>query len=118
MAVKTHQEMEVWYIIPALRREMAIELRKRSVSQSAAAGLLGITEAAVSQYISGKRGKDVRFGKSVKSEIRKSSEAVQKGANAMEELHRLTTLCRKNGVLCRVHRKMGNAPKGCRICLE
>ena len=118
MSVKTHQEIEVWYVIPAIRREMVLELRKRKVSQKAAAKLLGLTEAAVSQYMSGKRGTDVRFEKDMRAEIRKSVDSVQKGASAMEEIHRLTTFCRMNGTLCKIHRKMGNVPKECKVCFR
>jgi predicted transcriptional regulator len=118
MSVKTHQEIEVWYVIPAIRREMVLELKKRKVSQKAAARLLCLTEAAVSQYMSGKRGTDVRFGPDMRSEIRKSVDSIQKGAGVMEEIHRLTSFCKSNGTLCRLHRKMGDVPKECRMCLE
>lgn len=117
MPVKTHQEIEVWYVIPAIRREMMLQMKKKKISQKDAAKLLGLTEAAVSQYMSGKRGADVKFGPDTKAEIRKSVDAIQKGASVMEEIHRLTSLCKANGTLCRIHRKMGNVPKECRICL-
>ncbi len=117
MAIKSPQEIEVWYVIPAIRREMVLEFRKRKVSQKAAAGLLGLTEAAVSQYMKGKRGTDVSFSPVMKAEIRKSVDAIQEGASVMEEIHKMTVLCKKNGVLCRLHRKMGNVPKECTICL-
>ena len=99
MSVKTHQEIEVWYVIPAIRREMVLELKKRNVNQKEAARLLGLTEAAVSQYMSGKRGTDVKFEPQMKAEIKKSVGAILKGANVMEEIHRLTTFCRRKGTL-------------------
>jgi len=117
MPVKTPQEMEVWYVIPAIRREMVTELLKKKVSQKQAAKLLGLTEAAVSQYLSGKRGADVKFEPEMKAEIRKSVGAIMKGSGVMEEMHRITSFCRKKGTLCRLHRKMGPVPKGCRVCL-
>ena len=118
MSVKTHQEIEVWYVLPAIRREMVLELKRRDMNQRTAARLLGLTDAAVSQYISGTRGPDVRFRKEMKAEIRKSVDAIQKGANVMEEIHRITKVCKCNGTLCRIHRKMGNVPKECNICMK
>lgn len=118
MSIKTPQEMEVWYVIPAIRREMVKELLKRKASQKQAAKLLGLTEAAVSQYLSGKRGTDVKFEPEMKAEIRKSVDSIMKGSEVMAEMHRITSFCRKRGTLCRLHRKMGPVPEGCRVCLE
>ena len=45
------QEIEVWYIIPAVRRELAKSMVKIGLKQKQIAVTLGITEAAVSQYL-------------------------------------------------------------------
>jgi len=50
------QEIEVWYIIPAIRREMAICFSKEhKISYDNIALFMGLTKSAISQYISGKR---------------------------------------------------------------
>jgi predicted transcriptional regulator len=118
MAKEMPQEIETWYVIPAIRREMVLELKRRKVSQKEAARMLGLTEAAVSQYMSGKRGTDVKFEAGMKAEIRKSVDAITKGASVMEEIHRLTTFCRRKGTLCKIHKKMGAAPEGCKVCFR
>jgi hypothetical protein len=44
------QEIEVWYIIPAIRKELAKRLvQHHEVAQKDVAELLGVTEAAISQ---------------------------------------------------------------------
>ena len=63
------QEIEVFYILPALRRELAVSLKSAGKSQKAIAGLLGVTEAAVSQYFSSKRASQVKFSDSLKKAI-------------------------------------------------
>ena len=45
-----------WKILPAVSRELALCLEKAGVGRAAIASALGTTPAAVSQYISGKRG--------------------------------------------------------------
>ncbi len=45
-----------WKILPAVSRELALCLEKANVGRAAIASALGTTPAAVSQYISGKRG--------------------------------------------------------------
>ncbi|MET1125232.1 MAG: transcriptional regulator [Archaeoglobaceae archaeon] len=46
----------VKYVLPALRAQVAIELMKRGYRVKDIADLLGLTQAAVSQYIKSKRG--------------------------------------------------------------
>ncbi len=45
-----------WKILPAISRELALELERGKVPRKRIAEALGSTPAAVSQYISGKRG--------------------------------------------------------------
>ena len=68
--MKLPQEIEVQYIIPALRRELVKELKALKLSQKQIADELELTEAGVSQYLSGKRGSDVKFDKSMQKEIK------------------------------------------------
>jgi predicted transcriptional regulator len=48
-------ESAVKYKVPAIKAELARKLKKECKSQKEIAKLLGVTEAAVSQYLSGKR---------------------------------------------------------------
>lgn len=50
-------ERAIWYIIPHIRAGLSVELSKLECTQEEIAEMLGLTQAAVSQYISGKRGK-------------------------------------------------------------
>lgn len=54
-----------WKILPAICRELAVALEKEGVPRSGIAGALGTTGAAVSQYISGKRGGEKLNSKAV-----------------------------------------------------
>ena len=55
--MKTPCEEIVWYVIPCIRAELARALVERhGLTQRRVAGIMGITDAAVSQYAKGKRG--------------------------------------------------------------
>lgn len=56
--------------VPAIRRQLVIEMVKLGRKQSEVAALLGITPAAVTQYVKGKRAK-VSLNESEKRDARK-----------------------------------------------
>ena len=70
------QEIEVWYVIPAIRRELAKAMINTGLTQKEIAKIMGITEAAVSQYIHSKRAKEIAFSKKVLEEIKISAEKI------------------------------------------
>src|SRR3989338_6851543 len=58
------QELEIWYLIPALRRELTkIFISDFKLSQKKISDILGVTESAVSQYQNSKRAQDLKFSK-------------------------------------------------------
>ncbi len=110
------QEIEVWYIIPAIRRELAKAMLKKGMSQRDVARKLGVTDAAVSQYLRSKRASEVRFDSATRKEICKSAERLIRNGNAMEELQCMVRFCRNKGLVCSIGKRLGNAPRQCRIC--
>ena len=57
MTPKQPCEVALWHILPCIRACLARELVKKDLTQQKVADILGITQAAVSQYIGEKRGK-------------------------------------------------------------
>ncbi|MBI4020109.1 MAG: helix-turn-helix domain-containing protein [Candidatus Aenigmarchaeota archaeon] len=112
------QEVETWYIIPAIRREMAKEIIRRGLSQRGAAARLGITESAVSQYVKDKRANKVSLKPAVLDEIRKSVDAVMAGGSAFSEIYRLSLELKRNMSICDIHRAHDDVPQACNICYE
>jgi len=114
-------EIQVWYVLPVLRRELALVLvRDNKLAQKEAARLLGITEAAVSQYLSGKRGNDIKLSKDVKAEIKLSAEKLLKGkSNVLEQTMHLLQHKLITNLVCDYHKT--NDPlikKDCKICFH
>jgi len=111
----------VWYLIPAVSASLAKKLAKEGLSQSQIAAKLGITRAAVSQYISGKRGIELKLGHKSKKALEKLAKKLAAAKSDSGDAELSLSMCgicaiaRKEKVLCGLHRKSG-ADKGCKIC--
>lgn len=110
------EEIEVWYIIPAIRKEF-VKLLVKEMSQREAARKLGITEAAVSQYLKKKRGYGVAFDEKIEKQIGKSVKNIKKGKPVLGEIEKILKICRKRKILCRIHRRYSDMPEKCKICI-
>ncbi|HTZ41950.1 MAG TPA: transcriptional regulator [Candidatus Omnitrophota bacterium] len=115
------QELEVWYLIPALRREIAkILIKDYGLRQKRVAECLGITEAAISQYLRSKRGKEIKFSEKAREEIKKAAEEIAKGkSEIIEKVYDLCVSMKKSKAMCEFHRKWDKKiPKNCNICIK
>lgn len=115
------QEIEVWYILPAIRKALAKSLvNDYKLTQQKTAGLLGITKSAVSQYQKEKRAKSTVFNTKIKKTIKTSAKRIiEEPANLLAEVQELCNIIRKEGVLCDIHRCHDkNLSKNCCICLK
>ena len=112
------QEIEVRYIIPSLRKELATYLKKKGLKQKDIAETLNLPPAAVSQYMKEKRGITV-FSEKIKKEIQKSGDKIIKDRFAtQEELLRLITIIKKSYALCEVHKQHDCVPENCDFCFK
>ena len=110
------QEVEVYHIIPALRRELAITMKELGLSQRKIAELLHLTEAAVSQYFSKKRGSDIDFDAKIKTEIKKSAKSITDDQHVVGEIQRLLEIIRNTKAICDIHKKYATLPSKCDYC--
>ncbi len=96
------QEVEVWYIIPTIRRELSkVLVKTHGMTLQKAGEAIGVSKAAVSQYISKKRGKSIVLPKIVLEEIKISAKKISdKKTDAFHEIMRLIKVCKTNGVAC------------------
>ncbi len=95
--MKTPCEIVIWHILPAIRRELASNLVcELGLSQRHAARLLGMTDAAVSQYLSGKRAKLSINDEEVQAEIAAIAQRIVDGEPlTTKELCQVCTKLRK-----------------------
>jgi predicted transcriptional regulator len=101
------QEIEVWYIIPAVRKELAKCLtEKHKLSFEKAGNILGISKAAVSQYLSNKRGKNFKLPEKIKIEIENSADRIFKNDKmAVSEIMRILEIIKKCKCSCSLCKK-------------
>ena len=115
------QEIEVWYILPAIRKEIAkIMINDFNLSQRKAAKILGVTEAAISQYLHKKRAKNVDFDKNAMSLIKESTNKIVKNnKELLNELYKLSDYMKHSELLCQIHKTYDQSvPNSCDICFR
>lgn len=113
------QEVELWYVLPVLRAMIAKEMIGLGLTQRKIAEKLGITESAVSQYLSGKRAKAVDFDEKTIKKIKESAKWLAKSEKSFtSEAMQLCNIIRKSGMLCKIHRQYGETEKNCEVCLR
>lgn len=110
------QELEVWYIIPALRKEISRVLtRDYDMGMEEAGDILGVSKAAISQYLSGKRATRIKFPAKIRQEIKKSVKVISKNKNlAVKEMQRILKLTRDSKSSCSICKKYNKGILG--IC--
>ena len=101
------QEIEVWYIIPAVRKELARVLtRDFGMSYEKAGNALGVSKAAISQYLSNKRANKVKLNQEIKKEIKLAGGRINENPKiAMLEVQRILKVMREKKCSCDVCKK-------------
>jgi hypothetical protein len=100
--IRTPCEIITWELLPVIRRELAKTLIKdHGLTQRKAAEHLGLTEATVSRYISGKRAHENSLNKHLLKEIKVSATRIMEGDTdtVINETCRLCHLAQDAGAL-------------------
>ncbi len=109
------QEIEVWYILPAIRAELAKIMFKKGLKQKEIAKILGIANSAVCQYLKQRRANEIQFDEEIKKEIEKSCDNIIKNEScAIKEIQHICSFIKKSGFLCYIHKKYNEVCAKCR----
>ncbi len=102
-------EFMMWNGLPVIRREIAESMINNfGLNQKETASKLGVTPAAVCQYISKKRGKIKIIDENILNEIKISAEKIiENGGNSV-----INETCR----ICKIMRKEGIFSFTCNAC--
>ncbi len=112
------QEIEVFYVIPAIRRELAKALVRKGITQRKIASIFGVTEACVSNYFNTKRGAEVKLSNDIKAIIYSGADSLIKNNSCfISIIQRACREFKKTEALCTLHRKLENITCDCRGCL-
>jgi uncharacterized protein len=111
------QEIEVWYVIPAIRKELSLCLVKDfEMSYEKVGNLLGISKAAISQYQKNKRATKVKLpGEALKQVSISCKRLVGNRSDSSFEIQRILDFIKKKDLNCEVCDKEENGIlKGCK----
>jgi predicted transcriptional regulator len=114
------QEVEVFYLLPAIRRDIAISLKESGKDQKQIAKLLGISEPSVSHYFNSKRATEVEFAEAVKNEIKKASKKINSSQDVVKETQKILKLISSEKEICRVCHEVNkeSVPETCQACYD
>jgi predicted transcriptional regulator len=113
---KHPQEIEYWYVLPAIRKELVIALKEKGINQKEIAGLLNLTAPAVSQYMQDKRAKDITLPADVKVFIREAALGIIDKESAYHNIQRISSHIKTTKALCRIHMDVESGLDNCDIC--
>lgn len=100
--MKTPCETIVWHVLPVIRKEFTKSLvTHHGFTQRKTAIRLGITDAAVSRYLSGKRGNIDIANKRILKEINDSATVIANGnkKTVTQETCRICSLLKSSGFI-------------------
>ncbi len=116
--IRHPQEIEVWYILPAIRKEIVVALKEKGKAQKEIAKLLNITEAAVSQYTKEKRAMGISFPQELKEYIRETIAEIKDSASAFHQIQKISEHIKHSKLLCLLHAQIEGELKNCEACYK
>ncbi len=111
-------EIEVWYILPTIRREIVKTLLNKGLSQNEIAKKLSLRKSTISQYVHNKRGKEVKFDDNIKKVINIAVQNILIDKNSNTEIMNVCNLIKKTKTICDIHRMYEDVPLGCEVCIR
>jgi uncharacterized protein len=98
------QEIETWYIIPAIRREISkCLINDFQVSYEKIGFILGVSKAAISQYTKGKRAAKIELPKEIESKLMVTCKVLAKeNTKAVQEITKLLNTIKEKSLVCKV----------------
>ncbi len=113
------QELDVWYVLPAIRKEFALEMIKQGLTQREVAELLSLTEAAISHYKNENRAKEDLIDNATKAEIKKAvKRIIENNHLVFSEIMRIDNRLKQNGIFCKIHKSKSSTPECCELACE
>ncbi|MEK6861040.1 MAG: helix-turn-helix domain-containing protein [Nanoarchaeota archaeon] len=115
---QNYQEIEVWYILPTIRRGIVKGLLDMGLSQNEVSKRLGLRKSTISQYVHNKRGKEVNFDGNTRELIKIAVQNILDNNDANVEIANVCNLIKTTTTICDIHRMYEDCPSGCEVCLK
>lgn len=111
-------EIVVQKVLPAIRAELARVMISEGIAQQQVASRLGLSKAAVSQYVSAKRGGEIAFSPETREKIYELAQSLAGDMSVNDAVSSLCAVCKgiqASGQLCSEHQQKKDA---CTYCLK
>ncbi len=112
------QELEVWYVKPTIRKELASAMKSNGLKQVEIAKRLGVTKSAITQYINESRGNEIKLNKKIKKEVADSAQKINNTMDTIREIQYLLNVAREEKVICQIHKDLDKNFSNCNVCFE
>lgn len=107
------QEIEVFYIIPGLKKHLAVEMKENGLKQKEIAKMFSTKDSTISQYLNDKRGNKIGFSEEILSEVKKSAPLIKDKLSYLKEMQHLLRKVKETRAICSIHKKLSNIPGEC-----
>lgn len=103
-------ELIVWYVLPSIRRDLAIKLKEKGMAQKDIAEKLGVTAAAVSQYVKSRRGSSEIQSREMERQIDALANEIAKGekADLRARICGVCGVCKRTSAMEQLYSKYGD----------
>lgn len=93
--MKTTCEIMVQRVLPAIRAELArCMISEHGKNQQEVADVLGLSRAAVSQYLNDKRGAEIDFSEEAQQEIKSFASSLLDGMKSRDQVAGMCNVCK------------------------
>lgn len=114
-------EIVVWYVIPAIRSELAKDLLALGMKQKDVSELMDITQPAVSQYITDKRGSGIKLNEDIKKLVNDFALELHTGKSSKKDIIRKTcSICKQiktSEIIEQLNINKNDLNDDCKACL-
>ena len=111
-------EIEVWYVLPTIRKEIVKGLLEKGLNQNEVAKKLSLRKSTISQYVNKKRGKEIKFDDKTMKSIKEAADNIMNNKEPSKEIANVCELIIRNKTICDIHRMYEEVPIGCEVCLR
>ncbi|TAL51973.1 MAG: hypothetical protein EPN86_05565 [Nanoarchaeota archaeon] len=115
--VDTPQEVEVWYLLPAIRKQLMVSMINQGLKQNEVAKHLNLTDAAVSQYIHNKRAAGITLPEKITGQIDESAmKIIKKESSMQQEVQHIMQSLWGTRFICQVCKGRTGQSDDCEVC--
>ena len=107
------QEIEVFYVIPSLKKHLAVEMKKLGLKQKEIAKTFSTKEATISQYLNDKRGNKIELDEEMIADVKKSAPLIKDSLTYLKEMQHLLRRIKETRAICQIHKDLSNIPGDC-----